>query len=216
MSHNKLKHIIFKLVLILMGLYVFLPFNFKNGITILAFAGALIFIRESLKSVSIIDILVFLLIGIAPFFTQLNSASLNELIRLSPLIIFPLFFSSFKYESHEKLKKEMILFNKIFFVSLNLFFIFFIYYFTSLGYKGVKFFFNFPEMTNSGIGSFSFHPIYLSILTCLSIVIGVELLNREKSIFKRTLLFLGICFLTFNTVCLSRKAFLFFILGCVP
>ena len=200
------------LLMVIMGCYVLIPFNFRNGITIIAGLTVLIFFKKAIKAVTLIDLIVFLSFF---FYTllKINNDNISELFRLSPLLIYPLFFSIFKQESNQNLKKGLALFAQVIFISINVFLMGFIIYFLALGYRGNNFVFNFPEMMNSGIGSFSFHPIYISILLCISIVLGFEVLQNEKNKWKKRAIQLGIVFLLINIIFLSRKAFLFFIVS---
>lgn len=200
------------LIMVIMGCYVLIPFNLRNGITIIAGLTVLIFFKKAIKAVTLIDLIVFLSFF---FFTllKINNDNILELFRLSPLLIYPLFFSIFKQESNQNLKKGLALFAQVIFISTNVFLMGFITYFLALGYRGNNFVFNFPEMMNSGIGSFSFHPIYISILLCISIVLGFEVLQNEKNKWKKRAIQLGIVFLLINIIFLSRKAFLFFIVS---
>jgi len=210
MNAIKIRQNLFNTLIVLMGCYVLIPFNLRNGITIIAGLTALIFFKKAIKAVALIDLIVFI-----PFFffflPSINNENFSEIFRLSPLLIYPLFFSIFKQESIQNLKKGLALFTQVFFISNNAFLIVFIIYYLSLGYRGNSFVFNFPEMMNSGIGSFSFHPIYISILLCISIVLGFEFFQSVKSKWKKTAIQLGIVFLLINIIFLSRKAFIFFI-----
>lgn len=210
MNAVKIRRDLLNLLMVIMGCYVLIPFNLRNGITIIAGLTVLIFFKKAIKAVTLIDLIVFLSFF---FFTllKINNDNLSELFRLSPLLIYPLFFSIFKQESNQHLKKGLALFAQIIFTSTNVFLMGFITYFLALGYKGNNFVFNFPEMMNSGIGSFSFHPIYISILLCMSIVLGFEVLQNQKNKWKKKAIQLGIVFLLINMIFLSRKVFLFFI-----
>lgn len=209
MNAVKIRRDLLNLLMVIMGCYVLIPFNLRNGITIIAGLTVLIFFKKAIKAVTLIDLIVFLSFF---FFTllKINNDNISELFRLSPLLIYPLFFSIFKQESNQNLKKGLALFAQIIFTSTNVFLMGFITYFLALGYKGNNFVFNFPEMMNSGIGSFSFHPIYISILLCSSIVLGFEVLQNVKNKWKKRAIQLGIAFLLINIIFLSRKAFLFF------
>ena len=97
------------LLMVIMGCYVLIPFNFRNGITIIAGLTVLIFFKKAIKAVTLIDLIVFLSFF---FYTllKINNDNISELFRLSPLLIYPLFFSIFKQESNQNLKKGLALF----------------------------------------------------------------------------------------------------------
>ena len=48
------------LLMVIMGCYVLIPFNFRNGITIIAGLTVLIFFKKAIKAVTLIDLIVFL------------------------------------------------------------------------------------------------------------------------------------------------------------
>ncbi|KGL59357.1 O-antigen ligase-like membrane protein [Polaribacter sp. Hel1_33_96] len=208
----KLKEVL-RLLFLNLFLFPIYPDNIKPSLIVLFFIASIIFAykNNSIPSLSdykhkrllILNSSLFLVLFVSLVYSDNLKFGLNYILRLSPLIIFPISF--FLLRSHKVLfsqntfKKAKSFF---YFSTLLLFInIFILFYFE--GFVTKNYFLNYSYRIIFQLGKYSMHPIYASLIISISLIFSISLIKIKK--YKWFILF-GNMLLIGNLILLSRKS----------
>lgn len=211
--NNNLPENTIKVLFLNLFLLPIYPDNVKPSLILLFFISAIIYAYKykSTPSLSdykhrrllILNSSLFLVLFISLFYSDNLIFGLNYILRLTPLIIFPVSF--FLLRSHKVLftqnifKKAKFLF---YFSTLFLFiFIFILFYFR--GFVTKNYFLNYSHRIVFQLGKYSIHPIYASLIISISLIFSISLIKIKKY---KLFILIGNMLLICNLILLSRKS----------
>lgn len=207
---NKSVKILF-LNLFLLPIY---PDNFKPAlIGLFCLFSIIYFFKEDyslknkkLNSLLFLNSLPFIIVFISLSYTDDLDYALVLLLRLLPLLIFPLSFFLLKSNKTIFSDKFLELGKLLFYSSVLLFFSSIFIYFFFKGFVTKNFFLNYSHRIISQLGQYSIHPIYASLYASIALIFSISLFKNKKIKF---FIFLGNSILIINLLLLSRKSAIF-------
>ncbi len=151
----------------------------------------------------LINISIFLILGLSLLYSENSNFGAEYLLRVSPLLLFPLSFLLIRGNKEVYTKNLFFTGKLLFYCSTFIFFtsIFLIFYWR--GNVTENFVLNYSHRIIFELGKYSIHPIYASLYIGIALVFSISLLKRKKL---KLPVLIGNGLLLLNLIILSRKS----------